>query len=61
MNPGHSILPAKHHRPVCFLSGSFLGVEFLAGLLVRSCCWLRHIQTAFENIYVPFVLVHAVH
>jgi len=38
--PGHSTLPAKHHRPTGFLRAWSVGVEFFARLLARSCCWL---------------------
>ena len=30
--PGHSTLPAKHHRPMDFLCGWSVGMEFIAGL-----------------------------
>jgi len=59
--PSRSTLPAKHHRPTGFLCSWSVGVEFFAGLLAQSCYWLRYIQTAFENVYVCFVLAHTEH
>jgi len=57
----HSTLPAKHHCPTGFLCGWSVGVEFFARLLLRFCCWQRHIQTTFENVYVCFILAHTAH
>jgi len=53
-------LPAKHHRPMGFLCGWSVGVEFFARLLVRYWCWQRQIQTS-ENVYVRFILAHTAH
>ena len=44
---------SMHIHPTCFLCGWSVGVELLARLFARSCCWLRHIQT-FENVYFCF-------